>query len=85
MTMEEFLEKISHDAINQLRRIAQKSSDKMQNGGGDEDEMSEPEILKLLMMHMSKNHHDDELEAFGDPEFKRKSIEENLSEHSVRS
>lgn len=72
MTMEEFLDKISHDTINQLRRIAQKSSDKMMNGGGDEDEMSEPEILKLLMMHMSKNHHDDELEAFGDPEFIRK-------------
>lgn len=28
--------------------------------------MSEPEILKLLMMHMSKNHHEDELQAFGD-------------------
>eukprot|EP00347_Sterkiella_histriomuscorum_P015058 403358467 len=80
MTMEEFLEKISYDAINQLRRIAQKSSDKIKNGGGDEDEMSEPEILKLLMMHMSKNHHEDELEAFGDPEFKKRSTEENLSE-----
>ena len=78
--MEEFLEKISYDAINQLRRIAQKSSDKIKNGGGDEDEMSEPEILKLLMMHMSKNHHEDELEAFGDPEFKKRSTEENLSE-----
>lgn len=42
--------------------------------------MSEPEILKLLMMHMSKNHHEDELEAFGDPEFKKRSTEENLSE-----
>lgn len=59
----------------------------MQNGGGDEDEMSEPEILKLLMMHMSKNHHDDELENFGDPEFKKKIIDENLSEEkqSVKS
>lgn len=49
--------------------------------------MSEPEILKLLMMHMSKNHHDDEIEAFGDPEFKQKSKEQNLSEelHSVKS
>jgi hypothetical protein len=42
--------------------------------------MSEPEILKLLMMHMSKNHHEDELEAFGDPEFKKRSTEENLTE-----
>ena len=49
--------------------------------------MSEPEILKLLMMHMSKNHHEDELETFGDPEFKKKSTEEHMSEdiHSVNS
>ncbi|CDW87315.1 myb-like dna-binding shaqkyf class family protein [Stylonychia lemnae] len=71
MTMEDFLESISHDTLNQLRKIAQKSSDKVgPNGEPAEEEMSEPEILKLLMMHMSKNHHEDELEAFGDPEFK---------------
>lgn len=56
----------------------------MKNGGGEEDEMSEPEILKLLMMHMSKNHHEDELLAFGDPEYRNLAEEvqddEDLSE-----
>lgn len=72
------MDKVSHEALGQLRRIAQKSSDKMKNGGGEEDEMSEPEILKLLMMHMSKNHHEDELEAFGDPEFRKLAVEMEL-------
>ncbi len=26
--------------------------------------MGEPEMLKVLMMHMSKNYHDDEIERF---------------------
>lgn len=30
--------------------------------------MEEPQIMKLLMMHMSKNYHEDELQKFGDAE-----------------
>ena len=32
--------------------------------------MEEPELLKLLMMHMSKNYHEGELQLFGDAEVK---------------
>lgn len=31
--------------------------------------MDEPELLRLLMMHMSKNYHEDELLKFGDAMF----------------
>jgi SHAQKYF class myb-like DNA-binding protein len=75
MTMENFLENISQETLNSLRKVAQKSSDKKAAAAKarlalgqsnddpecEEEEMSEPEMLKLLMMHMSKNHHDDEV------------------------
>jgi len=32
--------------------------------------MEEPELLKLLMMHMSKNYHEGELQQFGDADMK---------------
>lgn len=61
MTMEQFLENISYDTINFLKKKALKTK----GAGGDEEEMDEPEMLKLMMMHMSKNHHEDELTQFG--------------------
>lgn len=45
--------------------MAQKSSGK----NGEEFQMDEPELLRLLMMHMSKNYHEDELQKFGDAAF----------------
>lgn len=57
MTMEQFLENISYDTINLLKKRALQTKAFQ----GDEEEMDEPEMLKLLMMHMSKNHHEDEI------------------------
>lgn len=61
MTMDTFLENISFDTIYFLKRKALKSK----TSGGDEEEMEENEMIKLMMMHMSKNHHEDELKQFG--------------------
>lgn len=62
MTMEEFLEKISHNTLNDLKRMAQQSQDAKLGAV----EMGDAEILKLVMMHMSKSYHEDEIEMFQD-------------------
>lgn len=57
-TMEQFLDNMSHETLQDLRATAQKNIDR-----GMENEVDgEAEIDKLLMMHMSKNHHADEVE-----------------------
>lgn len=60
--MEEFLEKLSHETLNDLRRMAQQSQDAKLGAV----EMGDAEILKLVMMHMSKSYHEDEIEMFQD-------------------
>ena len=61
MTMEQFLEQISYDTLNLLKKRASQAK----GGPNGEGEMDEPQMLQLLMMHMSKNHHDDEVKKFG--------------------
>ncbi len=57
-TMEQFLDNMSHETLQDLRATAQRSIDRGQENQID----GEAEIDKLLMMHMSKNHHGDEVE-----------------------
>jgi len=55
--MEQFLENLTHETLQELRIMAQRSAD-----GGSESQMDgEAEIDKLLMMHMSKQHFSEEL------------------------
>jgi hypothetical protein len=56
--MEQFLDNMSHETLQDLRATAQRSIDRGQENQID----GEAEIDKLLMMHMSKNHHGDEVE-----------------------
>jgi hypothetical protein len=57
MSMEQFLENLSLDTLEEIKYSAetyvQKSGESMVDG--------EAEIDRLLMMHMSKHHHVDEL------------------------
>ncbi|MFS8159553.1 MAG: hypothetical protein ACMG6E_04940 [Candidatus Roizmanbacteria bacterium] len=56
--MEQFLDNMSYETLQDLRATAQRSIDRGQENQID----GEAEIDKLLMMHMSKNHHGDEVE-----------------------
>lgn len=56
MTMEQFLENLSLETLNELKRNAIAFQER-----GDPQLDGEAEIDKLLMMHMSKHHHEDEV------------------------
>jgi len=56
MSMEVFLETLSIETLNELKKSALSFSE---SNDGHLD--GEAEIDKLLMMHMSKHHHEDEL------------------------
>lgn len=45
--------------------------------------MEEPELLKLLMMHMSKNYHEGELQLFGDAEVKMEATIQEVRQESL--
>lgn len=61
-TMESFLDNMSHETLKELRATAQNNIDRGQENQVD----GEAEIDKLLMMHMSRNHHVDEIEKVVD-------------------
>ena len=52
MTMEDFLDRISPETLSELKKKAMKSK--------ESEQMDEPDILKLLMMHMSKKSRTEE-------------------------
>lgn len=57
MSMEQFLENLSLDTLEEIKNSAQSYVSK----GGESQVDGEAEIDRLLMMHMSKHHHVDEL------------------------
>jgi hypothetical protein len=57
MSMEQFLENLSLDTLEEIKYSAETYVQK----GGDSMVDGEAEIDRLLMMHMSKHHHVDEL------------------------
>jgi len=56
MSMEQFLENLSLETLNELKKSAISFQER-----GDAQLDGEAEIDKLLMMHMSKHHHEDEV------------------------
>lgn len=55
MNMDSFLESLSHDTLKALKLNA------LSYGEGSENQVDcEEEVDNLLMMHMSKQHHDEE-------------------------
>ena len=60
-TMQEFLEKISQESLTQLKLIAQQCQEQKVSINA-ETMCDQPEVLELVMMHMSKGYHEEELE-----------------------
>jgi S-adenosylhomocysteine hydrolase len=60
MSMDQFLETLSIETLKELKKSAVIFAE---SNEGHVD--GEAEIDKLLMMHMSKHHHEDELPEFG--------------------
>ena len=59
--MDEFLDRISQESLNQLKRIAQQCQDsKVQIT--EATMCDQPEVVQLVMMHMSKGYHEEEIE-----------------------
>lgn len=56
MSMDLFLESLSINTLNELKKSALRIQE-----NGDKNIDGEAEIDKLLMMHMSKFQHDDEM------------------------
>ncbi len=60
-SMDDFLARVTQDNINQLKIIAQTCQDnKVQIS--EETIAEQPEVVQLVMMHMSKGYHEEELE-----------------------
>ena len=58
-SMETFLKQISQESLNHLKRIAQQSQDSKVSINSESDQ---PDIVELVMMHMSKGYHEEEIE-----------------------
>ena len=60
-SMEEFLDRISQDSLNHLKRVAQQCQDSKVSINAD-TMCDQPEVVELVMMHMSKGYHEEEIE-----------------------
>lgn len=58
MSMDQFLDSLTMEALQELKQTAQKQIAEQ----GESQLDGEAEMDRLLMMHMSKRHHEDEMQ-----------------------
>ena len=73
--MDEFLESITQESLNQLKFIAQQCQDSRVHIT-DEALNAAPQVIQMVMMHMSKGYHEEEIELV------RQQFEEVEADHT---